>query len=195
MLSCHGIGYLLAARCVAHGSWQSAVVVILVLLLSCSSWLSSSPAAAAETRDVIRCTSEVNLNPSQPTTPLSIPHPPTTMTTKFNPSQWLHASIAESFAGTEDITSPAALALLKQSKLLPFSLSPPLNKIKVFDNGCGIGQLTEVLVSQDGGKRKEVEIIAGDIESSLLEAVEDKKKEGGWGNVKVDRIDAMVSLC
>jgi len=112
------------------------------------------------------------------------------MPDKYNPQEWLQATLAESYAGTEDVTSPPALALLKQSQILPLTSSSTETKIKVFDNGCGMGQFTEVLLANGG---EGVEVVAGDIEDSLIGAVRDKKNERGWGNVKVDKIDTMVS--
>ncbi len=126
---------------------------------------------------------------------------------KWTPEQWLTSTQAELYEGTEDITSPAAHALLVQAGVLPLSHlhSPPPNisasspqhqsfhkELRILDNGCGLGQLTEVLLTDPSSKGKEVSIVCGDVDESLLDAVRKKGKKNGWEAVEVKRIDTHV---
>jgi hypothetical protein len=120
---------------------------------------------------------------------------------KWTPALWLTSSMAELYEGTENITSPAAAALLVQAGLRPSekgadnTASDNSTELVILDNGAGLGQLTEVLL-EDPQARRRLEnggkVICGDTNASLLETLKAKAKK--WKNVEVLSNDAHVSI-
>lgn len=100
------------------------------------------------------------------------------MSDKFTPELWLTATVSETYAGTEQITSPAARAVVAQAELMR-------GGVKVLDIGTGLGQVLEAITELKLGN---VEIIAGDIDTGLLEVVAAK----GWEGVKIEKMDVKV---
>jgi ubiquinone/menaquinone biosynthesis C-methylase UbiE len=84
------------------------------------------------------------------------------MANNWTPDAWLKPTLDDLFDHFKDVTSPAALALIKASGILQ-TTQPNL---KVLDNGAGMGQIAEALISSDGPKS--MKIVCGDINDGLL---------------------------
>ena len=114
---------------------------------------------------------------------------------EWTSESWLSSTEAELYRGTEDITSPASHALLVQAGLVSTSdISSSTIDLKILDNGCGLGQLSEVLLREPSFERRkgEIDIVCGDVDESLLEAVRDKADKNGWRGVQVKKNDTHV---
>jgi ubiquinone/menaquinone biosynthesis C-methylase UbiE len=109
------------------------------------------------------------------------------MANNWTPDARLKPTLDDLFDHSKDVTSPAALALIKASGILQ-TTQPDL---KVLDNGAGMGQIAEALLSSDGPKS--MEIVCGDINDGLLYKFKTTKEREGWANVEVKHLDATVS--
>lgn len=108
---------------------------------------------------------------------------------KWTRETWLNATLVETYEDNEDITSPAAFALVHHSNILDTE-----RPLRVLDNGTGMGQvITALQHALSAQKAAEMDIVCGDIDQGLLDAVRGKKEINGWENVTVEKIDAMVS--
>ena len=88
---------------------------------------------------------------------------------------------------SEVATSIPALALVKHSALLP---SPPPNSI-LFDNACGAGILTSQLLSQiSENDRKNISIICGDLDLTMIDMMNERIKSNSWSNVTAQKLDS-----
>ena len=105
---------------------------------------------------------------------------------KWSQEAWLDASLPEVYQGSKDVTVPAAQALVAQS-----GIRGRHSGMSVLDNGAGMGQVTESLLSTFDG-RDGIKVVCGDIDADLLHALSGKKERQGWGNVQVKEIDATV---
>ena len=111
---------------------------------------------------------------------------------KWTRVTWLDASLAETYEDAEDVTLPAASALVSASGIVdgfPLSSTAP---IRVLDNGAGMGQVTECLVSRLGDRQ--AEIVCGDVDEGLLDVLREKRSMSGtgWTDVEVSKLDATV---
>lgn len=110
------------------------------------------------------------------------------MTEKFTPELWLTATIAEQYAGSEEITAPAARFVLAQAGFNDASHSGT----HVLDIGAGLGQVTEAVMEKHKGA--DIHITAGDIKDALLDSIRAKVGNKGWeGKVEAKMMDVMVS--
>jgi hypothetical protein len=112
---------------------------------------------------------------------------------KFNPEQWYTATMAEMWCrpGFERVTTAGGEVLVKQAGL---GSEAGGAEIHVLDLGAGMGQVTQTLMATSGLKGiKGVVVTAGDVDESALEVLNIKKDALGWGNVRVEKLNALVS--
>lgn len=107
---------------------------------------------------------------------------------KWTRETWLDATLVETYEDSENVTLPAAKALIDQSGILESSDKA----LTVLDLGSGMGQVVETLLA-DSRVSGEWNVVCGDIDDGLLQKVESKRAKHGWSNVEVVKMDATVS--
>lgn len=91
--------------------------------------------------------------------------------------------------GVERVTTAGGEVLVKQAGL---GSEAGGAEIHVLDLGAGMGQVTQTLMATSGLKGiKGVVVTAGDVDESALEVLNIKKDALGWGNVRVEKLNAL----
>jgi ubiquinone/menaquinone biosynthesis C-methylase UbiE len=111
------------------------------------------------------------------------------MANNWKADTWLNATLDEVYGQSKDITTPPAMALVKAFGILQSTR----RDLRIIDNGAGMGQVTDALISLSPERHKSMEIVCGDINDGLLSKLRDKKQGEGWASVQINHIDATVS--
>lgn len=87
----------------------------------------------------------------------------------------------------ETATGPPAQALLTHCGLLPTQSAGSL----VLDIACGAGTVTARLMENVGSSNKDINVVCGDLEQTMVDLAAQRIKERGW-QAKAERLDAQV---
>ncbi|CAD6591728.1 MAG: hypothetical protein ASARMPREDX12_005395 [Alectoria sarmentosa] len=85
----------------------------------------------------------------------------------------------------ETATGPPAEALLSSCGLLP---TQPAGSV-ILDNACGAGVVTARLMEGGGSSNKDLSVVCGDLDQTMVDLVAQRIKENGW-QAKAERLDA-----
>jgi ubiquinone/menaquinone biosynthesis C-methylase UbiE len=88
---------------------------------------------------------------------------------------------------SETATGIPARDMLEQCGLLPV---PPANAV-ILDNACGAAIVTARLFESIGSDRRDLTVVCGDLDQTMVELSEQRIKANGW-NAQVKRIDAQA---
>jgi hypothetical protein len=113
-----------------------------------------------------------------------------TMANNWKADTWLNATLDEVYNHSKDITTPPAVALVQASGIFQSSG----RDLRILDNGAGMGQVTDALISLSPKRHNSMNIVCGDINEGLLSKLRDRKEQGGWAGVQINHLDATVSL-
>lgn len=61
----------------------------------------------------------------------------------------------------------------------------------ILDNACGAGVVTARLMEGGGPSNKDLSVVCGDLDQTMVDMVAQRIKENGW-QAKAERLDAQV---
>jgi hypothetical protein len=112
------------------------------------------------------------------------------MANNWKADTWLNATLDEVYNHSKDITTPPAVALVQASGIFQSTG----RDLRILDNGAGMGQVTDALISLSPKRHNSMDIVCGDINEGLLSKLRDRKEQDGWAGVQINHLDATVSL-